>query len=132
MKSRTAILLSVTSLMMSMTAYAAPAPVSKDVTVALTDVFVPGGFDSNSDSYVVVNGIFPNGCYKWKGANRNDVSNFEHEITPVATVSSGMCIQVLVPFTKDVRLGRLNAGSHVLRFLSNDGTFIEKNINIEQ
>jgi hypothetical protein len=132
MKTSTAVFLSIASLMISISAKAAPAPASKEVTVALNDIFVPGGFDSASESYVVVNGIFPNGCYKWKGATRTDVTDLEHEITPVATVSSGMCIQVLVPFMKDIRLGRLSVGSHVLRFLSNDGTFIEKNLTIEQ
>ena len=131
MKSRTAVFLSIVTLVISFSAHATRSGASKEVVVALNDVFVPGGFDSTSDSYVVVNGIFPNGCYKWKGATRNDVSNFEHEITSVAVVSEGMCIQVLVPFTKDIRLGKLNAGSHVLRFLSNDGTFIEKNLTIE-
>lgn len=131
MKSTAALLLCIASFAISAHVQAAPVASSKDMPVALNDVFVPGGFDSNSDAYVVVSGIFPNGCYKWKGTNRNDVSNTEHEITSIATVSQGMCIQVLVPFTKDVRLGRLTTGSHVLRFLSNDGTYIEKNLVIE-
>lgn len=130
MKSQIAILLSIVSLTISFGAQAATD--SKEVTVAINNVFVPGGFDSNSDAYVVVSGIFPNGCYKWKGPSLKDVNNFEHEITSVATVNQGMCIQVLVPFSKDIRLGRLSAGSHTLRFLSNDGTFIEKNLKIEQ
>lgn len=109
----------------------AQAAETKDIPVALNDVFVPGGFDSNSDAYVIVSGIFPNGCYKWKGASKKDLTVFEHEITSVATVSQGMCIQVLVPFTKDIRLGRLSSGSHTLRFMSNDGTFIEKNLVVE-
>lgn len=131
MKSRTAFLFSIVTLTFALIAQAAPASGAKEVTVALNDVFVPGGFDSNSDAYVVVNGIFPNGCYKWKGATRNDLSTFEHEITPTAIVNQGMCIQVLVPFTKDIRLGKLNSGAHTLRFLSNDGTFIEKNLIVE-
>lgn len=132
MKSKIAALLSILSLVVSFGAQGAQAADAKEVTVAINNVFVPGGFDSNSDSYVVVSGIFPNGCYKWKGASLKDVNSFEHEVTSVATVNQGMCIQVLVPFSKDIRLGRLNAGSHTLRFLSNDGTFIEKNLTIEQ
>lgn len=123
-----------TMICLSMSAHQAladNAPTTQDRAVALSDVFVPGGFDSNSDAYVVVSGIFPNGCYKWKGASKKDVGTFEHEITSVASVSQGMCIQVLVPFTKDIRLGKLSSGSHTLRFLSNDGTYIEKNLVVE-
>lgn len=130
MKSLT-ILLTACLSMISSQAFAESAPVTQDRVVALSDVFVPGGFDSNSDAYVVVSGIFPNGCYKWKGASQKDVNSFEHEITSTASVSQGMCIQVLVPFTKDIRLGRLPTGAHTLRFLSNDGTYIEKNLVIE-
>lgn len=132
MKKTLALLLtSICFSMMSSQALADSTPATQDRVVALSDVFVPGGFDSNSDAYVVVSGIFPNGCYKWKGANKKDIGTFEHEITSVASVSQGMCIQVLIPFTKDIRLGRLSSGSHKLRFLSNDGTYIEKNLIVE-
>lgn len=109
----------------------AVAPTTKDVTIAINEVFIPGGFDSKTDSYVVVSGIFPNGCYKWKNATINEVTKFEHEVTAMATVSQGMCLMVLVPFSKDVRLGKLDVGTHTLRFMSNDGTFIEKTLVIE-
>ena len=39
---------------------------------------------------------------------------------------------VLVPFQNDVRLGKLAAGEHTLKFLSGDGTYLEKKITIEQ
>jgi hypothetical protein len=131
MKSLTILLTAACLSMISSQSFADSTPVTQDRVVALSDVFVPGGFDSNSDAYVVVSGIFPNGCYKWKGASKKDVGAFEHEITSTASVSQGMCIQVLVPFTKDIRLGRLPSGSHTLRFLSNDGTYIEKNLVVE-
>lgn len=131
MKSQIAIFLNIVALTFALQARATDPVATKDVTISLNDVFVPGGFDSTSDAYVVVNGIFPNGCYKWKGVSRKDVSNLEHEITSVASVSQGMCIQVLVPFTKEVRLGKLDTGKHTLRFLSGDGTFIEKTLAVE-
>lgn len=106
-------------------------PLVKDVVVGINDVFVPGGFDSQADSYVVVSGIFPNGCYKWKGAKVNQIDSLNHEVTSVAEVSQGMCLQVLVPFSKDIKLGKLESGVHTLRFMSGDGTYLEKKMVIE-
>lgn len=106
-------------------------PAEKDVKIGITGVYVPGGFDSTSDSYVVVNGIFQNGCYKWKNADVVHKTATEHEITSIASVSQGMCIMVLIPFQKDIHLGQLAAGKHTLRFLNGDGTYLERSLNIE-
>lgn len=106
-------------------------PATKDVTVNVGDVFVPGGFDSSSDVYVIASGVFPNGCYKWKEATVTHKSATEHEVRSLATVSSGMCLMVLVPFSKEIRIGKLEAGNHILRFNNDDGTFLEKTITIE-
>jgi hypothetical protein len=106
-------------------------PATREVEVGVTDVFVPGGFDSEADAYVVASGIFPNGCYRWKGATVKNVDSFNHEVKSVATVSQGMCLMVLVPFTKEVRLGKLASGTHKLRFLNGDGTYLEKSLKVE-
>lgn len=107
-------------------------PQEKEVQVGLSGVYVPGGFDSTSDSFVVVNGIFPNGCYKWSRAEITNVDAYTHEIKSMAAVSQGMCIMVLVPFQKEVRLGKFPAGNHTLRFANGDGTYFEKNLRIEE
>lgn len=104
---------------------------TKEVTIGLNDVYVPGGFDSSMDAYVIVNGIFPNGCYKWKGAEVTDLNTYKHQVVSKATVSQGMCLMVLVPFTRDVKLGKLQSGVHQLRFMNGDGTYFEKVLNIE-
>lgn len=106
-------------------------PAVKDVVIGVNDVFVPAGFDSNTDAYVVVSGIFPNGCYRWKKASVNNKTDFQHEVTSVAEVSQGMCIQVLMPFSKDIHLGKLATGKHTLRFVSGDGTYLEKSMVVE-
>lgn len=115
--------------------FAAPAfaetPSTKEVQIGINSVYVPGGFDSASDVFVVVNGIFPNGCYKWGRAEVTDQDPFHHEIKSIADVTQGMCIMVLVPFQKEVRLGRFASGKHNLRFLNGDGTYIEKALVIE-
>lgn len=106
-------------------------PSFKEVVIGVNDVFVPAGFDSESDSYVVVSGIFPNGCYQWKEAKVKNVTTHSHEVVTTARVSQGMCIQVLIPYSKDVRLGKLATGKHNLRFLSGDGTYLEKSLVVQ-
>jgi len=106
-------------------------PPSRDVEIMISDAFVPGGFDSDSDAYVVASGIFPNGCYTWKQAVVTDRDSFNHDIKSVASVSQGMCLMVLVPFTKEIKLGKLDTGKHTLRFLNGDGTYLEKSMTVE-
>lgn len=115
----------------SSVSFAEQVPQEKEVQIGLSGVYVPGGFDSASDVYVVVNGIFQSGCYRWKRAEVTHPQEFVHEIKSIAAVTPGMCIMVLMPFQKEVRLGRLNSGNHVLHFDNGDGTYIEKNIVIE-
>lgn len=109
----------------------ADVPAEREVQVGISGAFVPGGFDSASDAYVIVNGVFQNGCYKWKRADINSKDAYTHEIRSIAGVTQGMCIMVLIPFQKDVRLGQLQAGKHTLRFLNGDGTYLEKSMVVE-
>jgi hypothetical protein len=106
-------------------------PAVREVTVGVSDVYIPGGFSSETDSFVVANGIFPNGCYRWKGAEVKHVDALNHEIQSKALVSQGMCLMVLVPFTKEIRLGRLSTGQHKLKFINGDGTYLEKSLTVE-
>lgn len=115
----------------SLAAFTEIGPQTRDITVAINDVFIPGGFDTRADAYVVVSGLFPNSCYKWKQADIKHITAVEHEITATATVHQGMCLMMLIPFSKDVRLGMLSKGEHLLRFLSGDGTFLERQLVIE-
>lgn len=112
-------------------AVAAEGPKEKEVQVGISGAFIPGGFDSSSDAYVVVNGVFQNGCYRWSRAEVTKVDEFNHEVKSMAIVTPGMCIMVLVPFQKDIRLGRLPTGKHSLKFLNGDDTYLEKTLNVE-
>ena len=103
----------------------------KEVQIGLSGAYVPGGFDSASDVYVIVNGIFQNGCYKWKRVDVENKDAFNHSIKSIASVSQGMCIMVLMPFQKEVHLGKLASGKHTLRFENGDGTYFEKSMTIE-
>lgn len=104
----------------------------REVQVGFSDAYVPSGFDSNSDTFVVASGLFPNGCYRWKEASVQHPTANVHEIRASATVSQGMCLMVLVPFTKEIHLGKLGVGVHQVRLLNGDGTYIEKQLHIEE
>jgi hypothetical protein len=39
---------------------------------------------------------------------------------------------VLVPFNKEIKLGKFNAGKHTLKFVNGDGTYLEKTMVVEQ
>lgn len=123
--------LAIATLLFALPVFAEQAPTSKEVQIGINSVYVPGGFDSASDVFVIVSGIFPNGCYKWSRAEVSNKDAFTHEIKSVAAVNQGMCIMVLIPFQKEVQLGKFSAGKHTLRFLNGDGTYIEKLMDVE-
>jgi hypothetical protein len=107
------------------------APTTRVVQIGFSDAYVPGGFDTESDAYVVVNGLFPNGCYKFKEAKVENETSTLHKVSATAEVSQGMCLMVLVPFTREVRLGKLQEGRHIIRIMNGDGTFIEKTFSVQ-
>lgn len=119
------------ALLFALPAFSETAPATKEVQIGINSVYVPGGFDSASDVFVVVNGIFPNGCYQWGRAEVNNTDTFHHEVRSIAAVSQGMCIMVLIPFQKEVRLGKFATGQHTLRFQNGDGTYLEKTMKVE-
>ena len=103
---------------------------SRVVPIAINDAFVPGGFDSESDAYVIASGIFMNGCYQWREATVEHQDRV-HLVRSFANVSQGMCLMVLVPFTKEISLGKLERGNHQIRFINGDGTYMEKSVSVE-
>jgi hypothetical protein len=107
-------------------------PQEKEVIVGISDALVPGGFDSQTDAYVIESGVFPNGCYKWKRAEVTNPKANLLEVRTIASVSQGMCLMVLVPFTKEVKLGKLEAGTHTVRFVNGDGTYLERTLTVEE
>ncbi|MCO5143346.1 MAG: hypothetical protein M9962_09680 [Oligoflexia bacterium] len=100
--------------------------------VPVNDVYIPNGFDSGSDVFVVVNGWFPHSCYQLKEARVDHIGSSLHEVRTIANVTEGLCLTVIVPFHKEVQLGRLNIGEHKVRFMNGDGTYMEKSLTIEQ
>ena len=119
------------TVLFSVNSVAAPAPASKEVTIGLSEVFIPGGFSSTTDAYVIVSGMFPNSCYHWTRAEVMHTSKTQHVVRAIADVAQTMCLMVLVPYQREVNLGRLQSGDHTLRFLNGDGTYFEKTMTIE-
>lgn len=120
-----------TALTLSSFANAADQAPTKEVTLSVSEVYVPGGFSENTDAFVIVSGMFPNSCYAWARADVKNTSQKLHEVKFFANVSQAMCLMVMVPYQKEVNLGRLVAGEHTLRFLNGDGTFFEKTLTVE-
>lgn len=100
--------------------------------IGVSDVYVPSNFDSRSEAFVVVNGFFPHSCYKLTEARVSHPRTNVHEIRIFAQVTEGLCLTVIVPFHKEVQIGKLAVGEHTLRFLSDDGTRMERKLTIER
>lgn len=103
---------------------------TKEMYIAVNDVFVPNELKANGDAYVVVSGMFPNSCYSWNRSEVKNVTNSEHEIRVVANVAQTICLMVLSPFNKEIILGRLSSGEHTVRVVSGDGTYFERKMSI--
>ncbi|MBX3019878.1 MAG: hypothetical protein KF767_18470 [Bdellovibrionaceae bacterium] len=103
---------------------------TKDVNIAVNDVYVPSNLRAGDEAKIVLSGILPNGCYRYDRAVVRSV-DFIHEIKAIAKVqTNSLCLMVLVPFAKEVNLGPLDAGVHTLRFISGDDTFFEKTLTV--
>jgi hypothetical protein len=106
-------------------------PLTKEVNITINEVYVPGGFSSETDAYVIVSGVFPNSCYRWGRSEVESPRANLYEVRSFANVTQAMCLMVLVPYSKEVRLGRLPAGEHTLRFVNGDGTYMERTVTVE-
>jgi hypothetical protein len=106
-------------------------PVEKDVVINIHDALVPERVSNQSDAKVVLSGMFPNTCYRWDRAEIKDLSSTTHIIRAHSIVTMTMCLMVLVPFSKEVNLGRLARGEHTLRFINGDETSFERTLKVE-
>ena len=82
--------------------------------VGVSDVFVPQGFDDNDPNVqVIVEGYFPNTCYKL-GPIKVEQKEDRIKITPQAYFYHAPCLQVMVHYTQEINLGILKAGKYTL------------------
>lgn len=107
-------------------------PVTKEITIAVSDVFVPEVVEKEKEAKIVLSGVFPNSCYRWSRAEVSDLSDTFHVIQAKAFVTVNMiCRMVLVPYSKEVNLGSLVPGEHTLRFVSGDETYFERKLTVD-
>ncbi|MEZ4742370.1 MAG: hypothetical protein R3B45_07980 [Bdellovibrionota bacterium] len=86
-------------------------------------VFVPSGFDDNDVSEVVVQGVFPNSCYRtWRNGYTIDESSRTITVWVTAYMhKSLLCAQVMTPYIVPVKLGILKVGSYEVKALGLSG-----------
>lgn len=103
-----------------------------DEVLTASDVYIPSGFDANSDVFVVVRTMLRNSCYTFKGVSVERDDHFNHNVRLVANVEGDVCLMVTKQVNKEVRLGYLPAGTHTLRLDNGDGTYFEKSFTVEE
>lgn len=86
------------------------------VSVGLTAAYIPGGFDSNDRTQMVVEGYFPNTCYR-VGPYEKKLDSQNHQITVEQTAYKyrGQCLMMIVPFSQTVQVGILKANNYTVK-----------------
>lgn len=115
-----------TALFVSVSLFAKEGPQEKESYVNFTDVYVQRSRGIVEPHELLVQGMFPNGCHKWAKSEVEHLDDFTHQVRGISRVTQGMCIMVMVPFTKEVDLGVLKPGRHKVEVINGDGTTFEK------
>ena len=122
------ITVSATILLASLNAASALAATPALMSVPVTHVYAPLGFDSNDNTEVVVSGYLPNLCYK-SPRTETKITGKNVAVTMTALNSGGMyCLQTIVPFIEVASLGVLDKGKYNIDV--NTGTPTHKNSSI--
>ena len=103
----------------------------KEIGLGVIDAYIPASQRADRDAHIVVNGLFPNSCYSFSGADVTHIDDFTHKIRTVVKVRSGVCSRVLKPFTEQIPLGKLKRGEHKITLVADDDTYFEKILLID-
>jgi len=99
------------------------------LAVDATEVFVPNGFDDNDEVVVVVDGWLPDGCYRLvKPETIIDHETQTISVTPMARWWDIPCIEMLIPYNFEVRVGVLPYGEYKVKI--NKALDITENLDI--
>lgn len=86
------------------------------LSIPVTEIFLPKGFDLNDNVEVVVAGYLPNLCYQNVTTKLNvDEVTKQIKVEVLADYRAALnsyCLELLVPFLEVVSVGRLNKGDY--------------------
>jgi len=86
------------------------------VNVKLSTVYTPVGFDNNDRVQFAVEGVFQNTCYRVGPYGlRVDSSKKTITIQQQAYLYTGVCLQMMVPFTQIINVGLMAEGSYTIQ-----------------
>lgn len=90
------------------------------VSVPLSGAYIPGGFDSNDRAQLVVEGYFPNTCYR-VGPYEKKLNSTSNEISVKQTAYKykGPCLFMVVPFSQTIQVGILKANTYKVKDADN-------------
>lgn len=101
------------------------------VPVAVRDVFVPVGFDSNDEVEVVLDGYLPDTCYKLAFSRVElDDATKTFVVRQYARKVLGVCFETPVPFTTEVALGQVKIGEYTVASRGGEAQPLEVNAAI--
>lgn len=90
------------------------------VSVGSERTFAPRGFDDNDQVQLVIEGRLPSDCYRLEQPDvRVNAATKHISIQPKASYYNWLCLEVLVPWTQVVNVGRLPAGEWNIKVGSN-------------
>lgn len=94
-------------------AVAASASSGQQVPVGSVRTFAPIGFDDNDNSQLVIEGYLDNDCYRLEKPNvRIDTETRQITIQPMASYYQWQCLEVFVPWTQVIDLGKIPAATY--------------------
>lgn len=86
------------------------------VNVEAQYVFAPEGFDDNDETVIVLDGYLPSGCYKLTRPEYSvDESTKTINVKPMARYFDTPCIEALVPYQIEVKVGILAEGMYSVK-----------------
>ncbi|PIR22035.1 MAG: hypothetical protein COV44_09660 [Deltaproteobacteria bacterium CG11_big_fil_rev_8_21_14_0_20_45_16] len=90
--------------------FAQEKPTSIEITAA--KVYTPAGFDDNDVAQIILEGQFPNPCYRIKEVKLERLAQDEIGFRISAYQYEDICAQVMTPFMQVVDIGILDEGSY--------------------
>ncbi len=101
--------------------------------VPIDEVFIPGGFDDNDVTEVVLKGTLPNSCWKvGSPTTKFDKNTNTYKLSVMSYVLEGqICLPVTSTFVESVKLGILQSGVYSVEAKTTANELISKSLNVK-